>query len=379
MPVAKDGRPRTPQGWKILKGEAYCRACKQTSYSLRAVIMPVVSPLSGSWAELRDELRMLWSETTRCANWLVSELYARDVRRGAQDERLAPMPHIYLYPEARANFPGLPPQSVAALAQEVLRRYRASRYDVLWTRAASLASYRYPVAVTIPTQAWSLHAEHGQWIVSVRLSDARWSLRLRGGAAMRRQAQRLQQIRDGQAERGSLTIYESPATGGGPARVMVKIAAWLPKAAPLDGTKVIQAGPDAQSLLAAEPHWRIDPGPIRGVLAADARRRSSIMANLQSVRRSAGRTDGIQQALDDLSHRTRQRLAESCRTYAAHLASHAVATGAGEVRYEDRLRPDLPHFPWELLRRRVAQKLDERGIRFVHVPVEAGRDGEHAA
>ena len=362
-----------------MKGEAYCRTCKQTSYSLRAVIVPVVSPLSGSWAELRDELRVLWSETTRCANWLVSELYARDIRRGADDERLAPMPHIYLYPEARANFPGLPPQSVAALTQEVLRRYRASRYDVLWARAATLASYRYPVAVTIPTQAWSLHTEQGQWIVSVRLSNARWSLRLRGGQQMRRQLQRLQQIHDGQAERGSLTIYESPATSTGTARVMVKIAAWLPKAAPLDGTKTIHAGPDAQSLLAAEPHWRIDPGPIRSVLAADARRRSSITANLQSAKRSRGRTDGMQRALDDLSHRTSQRLAESCRTYAAHLASHAVATGAREVRYDDGVRPNLSHFPWELLRRRVAQKLDERGIRFVYGPADAGRDGEHAA
>ena len=70
-----------------MKGEAYCRTCKQTSYSLRAVIVPVVSPLSGSWAELRDELRVLWSETTRCANWLVSELYARDIRRGSAISR----------------------------------------------------------------------------------------------------------------------------------------------------------------------------------------------------------------------------------------------------------------------------------------------------
>src|SRR5262245_49047903 len=237
MPAAKDGKPRTPQGWKVLKGQAYCPTCKQTAYSLRAVILPVSRPDTASWAELRQELRKLWAETTRCANWLVSELYARDVRRQPGDDRLPPMPHIYLYPEARALFPRLSAQTVAALAQDVLRRYRATRYAVLWTRSASLASYRYPVPLPIPTPAWSLHEEDGRWVASVRLSNSRWRLKLRGGAPMHRQNEKLRQMAAGEAERGSLTIYESaspgtPHRGGssaGGSRVMVKIAAWLPK------------------------------------------------------------------------------------------------------------------------------------------------------
>lgn len=387
MPAAKDGKARTPQGWKVLKGEPYCRACRQTSYVLRAVMVPVAAPQTGSWAELGDELRALWAETTRCANWLVSELYARDVRRQHGDDRLAPMPHIYLYPEARELFPRLPAQAVAALAQDVLRRYRATRYNVLWTRAASLASYRYPVSLTLPAQAWSLHEEEGQWIVSVRLSESRWRLRLRGGAPMRRQAQRLRQIDEGLAERGSLTIYESRSKSSrgqsSAPRVMVKIAAWLPKTVSADRSGIVQVRTDEQSLLAAEPRWRIDPAPIRSVLGADARRRSSLLANLQSTKASGGRTDGIRVALEELSRRTRQRLFESCRTYAAHLVAHVEGCQASEVHYDDRVRPTLSHFPWELLRRRIAEKLDERGIRFVYgdaaqtVPSE--RDGEHAA
>jgi hypothetical protein len=383
MPAAKDGRPRTPQGWKILGGDTHCPSCKNTSYALRAVIIPITAPATGSWESLRAELRTLWSETTRCANWLVSELYSRDTRREPEDERLAAMRHTYLYPEARQRFPVLPPQAVSALAQDVLRQYRARRYDVLWTRSASLASYRYPVALTLPKQAWALHEEQGIWYVSVRLSDSRWRLRLRGGAPMRRQARRLSEIHGGTAERGSLTLYESRSTN----RVMVKIAAWLPKIAKNEGIRVLEAGPDQKSLLAAKPQWRIDPSPIRSVLAADARRRASLLTNLQTVRRSGGRTDGIQRALEDLSRRTRQRLAEGCRTYAAHLASHAASSAVTEVRYDDRVRPKLSHFPWELLRRRVEEKLDERGIRFVYLSENTGdqpktwshQDGEHAA
>jgi hypothetical protein len=293
------------------------------------------------------------------------------------------MPHIYLYPEARALFPQLPSQAVAALAQDVLRRYRATRYALLWTRASSLASYRYPVALTLPSQAWSLHDEQGRWFVSVRLSDSRWRLRLRGGPPMRRQLERLRQIDDGEAERGSLTIYESQSDTP---RLMVKIAAWLPKVVSGERALVARVRTDEHSLLAAEPRWRIDPAPIRGVLAADARRRSSLLANLRAAKASRGRTDGIQRALEELSRRTRQRLTESCRTYAAHLAAHAETCHAREVHYDDSVRPELSHFPWELLRRRIAEKLDERGIRFVHAASNAGapplsseRDGEHAA
>ena len=394
MPASKRGTARTPRGWKVLREEPYCPTCKHTAHTLRALIVPVAGPVTQSWDELRAELKTMWAETTRCANWLVSELYARDVRRQPGDDRLPPMPHIYLYPEARALFPRLPAQSVAALLQAVLRRYRAARYSVVWMQAASLASYRYPVGLTLPSQAWSLHEEEGRWIVSVRLSDSRWRLRLRGGAPMRRQIEKLQRLNTGEAERGSLTIYESPSPGtthrGGSSvegsRLMVKIAAWWPKAPSADRSATVRVWTDERSMLNAEPRWRIDPAPVRGVLAAESRRRASLLTNLQSIRMSRGSTDGIERHLRDLSRRTHQRIVESCRTYAAHLAAHVVARGAREVHYDDRVRPDLSHFPWELLRRRIAEKLDERGIRFLHVSGQGeaqtrdqGRDGEHAA
>lgn len=378
-PVTKSGRARTPRDWKVLRDQAYCPACKHAAYSLRALILPVSRPVDVSWAELRQHLRKLWSETTRCANWLASELYARDVRRQPADGRLAPMPRIYLYPEARELFPGLPPQSVGALVQEVQRRYRAARYAVLWSRSASLATYRYPVGITIPAQAWSLHEHDGRWIVSVRLSDSRWSLLLRGGPPLRRQAQRLAQVQRGDAPRGSLNIYQA-LTADGP-RVMIKVAAWLPKTAASGHHGTMTVSSDERSLIVAAPQWRIDPAPLRGVLAADARRRQSLLANLHAIRAARGRTDGIERALQDLSRRTQRRLADACRTYAAQLSDYVVSRGALEVHYDDRVRPPLEHFPWAQLRDRIAQKLGDRSIRFVHVghSIAHGEDGEHAA
>jgi hypothetical protein len=321
------------------------------------------------------KLRELWAETTACANWMVTELYARDVRRAPGDTRLAKMPYTYLYPEARQLCPNLSAQSVAALAQDVLRRYRAQRYELLWTRTRSLPAYRYPVACPIPSQAWSLHEDEGRWTVSLRLGDRRWVVRLRGGPHMRLHLQRLGAIQGGEAERGALTIYAVPAPGtshhGGAdaraTRVMIKIAAWLPKEARPEGAAIVSVRTARDALLASDG-WRIDATPVRGVLAADARRRAGLLTNLRLARaQGRRRCEGIEAALTELSRRSQRRLAEACRTAAAHLAAHAVRKSAAIVRYDDSDRSAFPHFPWEELRRRAFEKLDERGIAFVHV------------
>ena len=372
MPASRAGTARTPRDWKVLEGRAYCPSCKHDAYALRALIVPISRPEGRTWDELREELRTLWIETTRCANWLMSEYYARDVRRRPGDTALVPMPRLYLYPEARLLFPDLPPQALSALIQLVRKRYRAQRHAVLWTRAASLSTYRFPAPLLLPAQAWSLHETNGCWTVEVRLRERRWTLRLRGGAPMQRQRERLSLIASGKATRGSLTIYES--AGIAASRVMIKIAVWLPKTAAVDHGPVVLVRTDERSLLTTEPRWRIDPGPIKNVLTADSRRRTSLLANLQAARRSQSRTDGIERALADLTGRTRRRLAEACRLYASQVAAHVAARGARVVEYDDHIRPALDHFPWAMLRTRIAEQLEKRGVRLA-----ARKDGENAA
>ena len=104
--MARNGRRRIPAGWKYLEGRWWCAACTRERFVLRAVALPVSGPVDGSWAELRDALHTAFAETTRCANWLVTELYARDAKREPADARLRAMPRVYLYPEARQLFPG---------------------------------------------------------------------------------------------------------------------------------------------------------------------------------------------------------------------------------------------------------------------------------
>jgi hypothetical protein len=332
----------------------------------------------GTWAELREALRSTWVESTRCANWLMTQLYARDQHPDASRSQLGRMPHIYLYPEARTLFPRLSAQSVAALAQRTLALYKTHRYDVLWTGMRSLPVFRYPVGFATPRQAWSLHEEHGRWFVALRIDGRRWLLRLRGGAQMRRHIARLAQIASGAAEPGDATIYEIPVSSsdhrsgfpGRPAtRVMLKIAAWLPKPAARRDGITLRLRTDRHAVLLAEgSDWRIDAAPMRAVLATDERRQRELSpARERTLQLSRARRERLLQTRNDRLRRSRQRIADACRTYAAHAAAYAARRRVSVVEYSDTDRGALPHFPWEQLRRHLAAKLEERGIRFVYM------------
>src|ERR1035437_6461909 len=58
------GEACTPTGWKKLGDVTYCPQCWRKKYILRAITMPVASPLDCSWDELRKALRTMWAQTT---------------------------------------------------------------------------------------------------------------------------------------------------------------------------------------------------------------------------------------------------------------------------------------------------------------------------
>jgi hypothetical protein len=79
--------------------------------------------------------------TTQASNWIMTELYERDVRCNGE-EKMPPMPRIYLYPELRASF-HLPPKTVASLKQTIQKMYRSARYQIFWARRTTLPAFRY--------------------------------------------------------------------------------------------------------------------------------------------------------------------------------------------------------------------------------------------
>jgi len=234
-PTAK-GSPRLPRGWKR-HDNVWCDKCWKNNWKLRAIAIPIAGPVDATWPDLRVALRTCWSASTRLANWATTQLYARDVRRQPGDEKMPPMPKIYLYPEAREQAPDMDPQSVASLLQAVERKYRARRYDVIWTASQSLPNHRYPVPYPCHNASWSVDRDDdGRRLLSVRLAGQRRSLALRGGKRHRRMLGAVDALIAGKAVKGELSIYQTKASSSThrpssekQTQLMAKMVMWLPK------------------------------------------------------------------------------------------------------------------------------------------------------
>jgi hypothetical protein len=391
-PMARNGSRRIPAGWKCLEGQWWCVACTRERFVLRAVALPVSGPVDGTWAELREALHTAFAETTRCANWLVTEFYARDAKREPADGRLRAMPRVYLYPEARLRFPALASQTLASLERQVLARYRAARLDLVWRHAASLPTWRYPMPLPVPARMWTLERHAQRWCLSVRLGDRRWLLRLRHGPGMGRQLRLLDRVAAGDIDAGEATLYEMAAhrsdhrsESAPERRLMVKIVVWLPRrvratpaSADLDHRRPDRAtaiiSTSAEAFLAVRLAHETDRGrrdtwtqrgeQVRRWLAeAKPRDRSAGLASTPPIvaRRRAAR---LRRSLDDWTHRV-----------GAHVIAWAGRRGVTTLVWDDRSPASAPAFPWRRFVRTLTDKAQLAGIEVAIAP-DGSSDGE---
>lgn len=360
--VTPKGVPRTPTGWKR-QGEAYyCDDCWRKQYVLRAVSMPVASPLDCSWEELRAALKVVWAQTTACANRIMTECYARDVRRKPSDTKMPPMPTVYLYPELRVEFPNLPSQSVAALEQVCQRKYRAVRYDVVWTAAAALPTYRYPTPFAAPNQSWTVSLEDDRPVISLPLphgDEKRVRLRLKSGHQFRRQMESVKTILQGTGVQGEAAIYQRGDV------LMVKMVAWLPRKASQErsGTLVVKTGKDCLLLAVNakdEVIWRYNADHLRRWIAIHKKQLQRWSEDFKfehhpvppfAERRLAS------------ARKFRDRMDSATHEIAAQLAGYADRRHFAEVVYDDTER-GYADIPWFRLASLISEKLDALGIIF---------------
>jgi hypothetical protein len=405
-PATQRGEWRTPAGWKRLQDRFWCPACKRQQFMLRAIALPISGPVDATWPELRDALHTAFAETTRCANWLVTQFYARDRRREPGDTRLAAMPRVYLYPEARTLFPSLASQTLASLEQQVLARYRATRLALVWRHAVSLPTYRYPMPLPLPARMWTLEQQDERWRLSVRIGDRRWQLRLRQGPGMGRQIRVLQQVADGALDAGEATLYEIAAhdgdhrsTSAPDRRLMVKLAVWLARptttTAALDGadfggTAIEGATVDAAStrtagvlivrttssaFLTAQPvgsdsptidTWTLDGERVRRWIADAERRRQRVHDEL--LRRpphEAVSLANVMHAERQRAARLRRRLHDWTHQVTARLIAGASRRRVTTIVWDDGIRDYLPTYPWQRFVTTLTDKAAAAGIRVI--------------
>jgi hypothetical protein len=328
--------------------------------------MIVAEPLDANWGELRTALKTMWRATTQASNWMMTQFYMGDVRRDGSTEKLVPMPKIYLYPQARVLFPTLPSQTVAALERACHGKYRSIRHGLLWTLATALPTYRYPTPFPVPNRSWSAERDPtGQRpVVSVRIGDRRFLLRLKGGSQFRRQLAAYDLLAAGKAIPGELAIYQR-----GLGALRVKMAAWFPRVDAGDsktrhGTLVVRTAVDCRLVAVNDKDdriWRYNGDHVKRWQAEHVRQLQRWSEDAKYENRpvpsfAARRAASVR--------KFRARLDSATHEIAAQLASYAERRCYAAVSYDDRERKYCGQFSYFELRRKLAEKLDERGIRL---------------
>jgi hypothetical protein len=371
----KPAPPRLPRGWKRQGESVYCPKCWGTRHLLRAITLPITEPLDCDWKTLDTELALMWRATTQASNWMMTELYARDVRR-TDEAKCPPMTKQYLYPEARKRFPVLPSTTVAALENTTQAKYRALRYDVIWTYAKSLPTFRYPVPFPLPNQSWSVVIEGEVPIISVRLGDQRMRLRLRGGARYRRQIKAVAQMASGEAITGELALYRQGK------HIMAKLVAWLPRAEDTKqeshGTLSVRTAPD--SLLVAlnikdEKLWTYHGDHLKR-WAAEHQLQLQRWADDQKAEQRPVATFSARR--EAATAKYNQRLSSACHEIAAQLTGYAQRRHFAVLIYDDTERSYCPDFRYARLTELLQEKLDALGIEFRLASGEAREKTEEA-
>lgn len=369
---------RLQRGWKRLEEDVVCPDCWASGFVLRSITFPIVGPLDSSdWPALRDALAKAWGDSTRLANWLMTEQSKSDRVRLPTDEKLWKAPNPYQYPHARNVCPTMASQSVVALCNQVQRKYNAMRIEVVWRGSASLPSFRYPVPYPLPAQSWSarwLSETEKVPVISVPISGTRFDLRLRGSAEFSRQLKAFDALTTGKAVKCEMAIYRKSVSesrhrnGDGPhSCVMVKLVMWLPAETKKSGDKVLVLRRPADSFWRAEiPNrdpWLLHCDHLKSWIIGHEKRLQRFGDDTKFEKRwPATIRENMNTRREEVVRRQHNRLDSFSHNATKMLAAFASRQGVAKVVYENIDGGYLPSFPWFKLCELLKYKLCERGI-----------------
>lgn len=379
-------------GWKRHNHQIWCKTCWRDSYVLRALTIPIARAVDRTAKELWDTLKSCWAQSTEVANATITELAKADVVRSAEMEKLPKPPNLYLYPLGRQRRPDMTPASVTALQQSVSRRYNKARYDLIWLSGQSLPRYRYPVPFPVHNQAYVVHKNNNGWVVQVRLNGERWSLCLRGGHEFRRQLKMLDQIIDGTAIQGEMSILRrrqnkgdrrnSGSQRGNGERVsyraMAKIVAWFPRRSAANRCGVLRVTTQPDAFVRAyhddrQDAWVYHANHVRTWIFRYSKWLQEQADDSKFERRFPRRRRG--KTLDEYDRKAqkhRDRLNTFCQQVSASVAKYASRQRLAVVEYDDSCREYCATFPWHRMPVALAKACEDAGIGFNHVKPASG-------
>jgi hypothetical protein len=365
-------KKRIPTGWKRTT-DYFCPNCWGDRYILRAVILPVASPVNISWEDLRAALKTMWTEMTRISNFLIRQLTISDVIRDPEMTKLPTMAPTYFYPELRRLFPVLPSRTIASLEQAVTAKYRAKRREVIWLSSASLPNFRYPQPFTVPNQGWSVKFEDDFPFVDFSIGEHKLSLRLRGGSRYRRQLGMVRSIASGDSVQGELAIYPKDKD------IIVKMVAWIPRKESVSkqqsGTLRARSAKDALIIAVDEKDERIWTYHADMVPRWAAEHRKRLQAWSDDSKAEQRPVPAFAQRRNEASVKYHRRVNTAADQAARYLVNYARRRRFASISFDDSDRSFCADFVWFKFVSRMQTLCDEYGMEFAlatgqHNPAE---------
>jgi transposase len=155
---------------------------------------------------------------------------------------------------------------------------------------------------------------------------------------------------------------------------MLAFAVWLPRQKPpreearLMTVRTSSSGLWTVLLQGHERLWELHEDHIRRLVVAHRERLQRISDDTKFERRCPKHEHRhIKDARPRLCDRQDHRLADFCHKASRMLVNSALRNRVGRLEYDDRDKKWLPTFPWFKLRKLVAEKCEEAGIKFTAV------------
>jgi hypothetical protein len=375
----RKGKPLPAKG-KTIADQFYCGPCVKEKWAIRAITIPVVHPIGCTWKELRDKLHASWADVTAASNWMMTELYSRDIRRNGQ-EKLPKKERVYLYPEATKKFPSLSTNTLASLEQAIQLKYGSMRYDLIWRSAVSLPTFRYPQPISVPSKAWSLwFDESGSACVGARLQSKgagdRVFFKLKGGARYRRQLAGLKQVAGGSAIQATMELSERRIDEE--KHVVCKIVARFPKQIAKDREGSLWITSTKDYLLSIWTDMESKDGERLWLYHGEHVKRWSAehRGRLQRLRddRKAGVPVKFSARMSRYAEKYNDRMNSATHEISAAVAKYVLRNRVSEVLYDDRDKGFCEGFPWHSLRTKIVDKLAFHGISCITTQEEKSEE-----
>lgn len=361
---------KLPRGWKRDEnGDPVSPEQWNAKYCIRAVVIPVASPAEfgkGSkeaWQGLRAQLKEAWTKSTEAANWAMRTLLANDVQREPGQVKCPKMPKIYLY--GLRNWDGWS-QSAAAVLRTVEAKYRACRYQVVWTGGASLPNVRYPYPYPVHNAGWKLYENpDGGLYFEARLPSGRVQMRLKGGHQLRRQLAGARHLIENPHLRGEAAIYQRGN------EIVVKLVGWFPKRTDetAEGTMFVRTDSAAVAVGLNDRDERlfvINGDRCKRWIVRGTMRRQRWAEDQKYELRNPKRKQ--RKTFEDMRAgvmKNNNRVSSFVDETAAQIVNHCKRRRLACIRYDDSDQSYLDgSFPWFRLRTLIEQKANAEGITF---------------